>query len=89
MLSFVVPAHNEEASVAAVVGAIATAATKVCAAHEIIVVDDASTDATAARAAAAGARVVPVAFRQIAATRNAGARAAAGEGCSSSSMPTR
>jgi len=79
MLSFVVPAHNEEASVASVVAAIAAAATEAGAVHEIIVVDDASTDATAARAAAAGARVVPVAFRQIAATRNAGARAAGGE----------
>ncbi|MEP7302752.1 MAG: glycosyltransferase, partial [Caldimonas sp.] len=47
-------------------------------AHEVIVVDDASTDRTAALAAAAGARVVPVALRQIAATRNAGARAALG-----------
>jgi glycosyltransferase involved in cell wall biosynthesis len=79
MLSFVVPAHNEEASVAAAVAAIGAAATAAGAAHEIVVVDDASTDATAARAAAAGARVVPVAFRQIAATRNAGARAARGE----------
>ena len=79
MLSFVVPAHNEEASVAAAVAAIGAAAAAAGAAHEIVVVDDASTDATAARAAAAGARVVPVAFRQIAATRNAGARAARGE----------
>ncbi|MEO6712442.1 MAG: DUF1203 domain-containing protein, partial [Mycobacteriales bacterium] len=55
MLSFVVPAHNEEASVAAAVAAIAAAATAAGAVHEIIVVDDASTDATAARAAAAGA----------------------------------
>jgi len=79
MLSFVVPAHNEEASIAAVVAAIAAAATEAGAAHEIVVVDDASTDATAARAAAAGTRVVPVAYRQIAATRNAGARAARGD----------
>src|SRR6185295_14528011 len=79
MLSFVVPAHNEEASIGTVVGAIAAAAAEAGAAHEIVVVDDASTDATAARAAAAGARVVPVAYRQIAATRNAGARAARGD----------
>ena len=76
MLSFIVPAHDEEASVAATVRSIAAA----CAgtAHEIIVVDDASTDATAAQASAAGARVVRVERRQIAATRNAGALAATG-----------
>ena len=79
MLSFVVPAHNEEASVGAVVAAIGAAADAAGSAHEILVVDDASTDATAERAAAAGARVVPVAYRQIAATRNAGARAARGD----------
>lgn len=79
LLSFVVPAHNEEASIGAVVAAIGAAATAAGAAHEIVVVDDTSTDATAAHAAAAGARVVPVAHRQIAATRNAGARAAHGD----------
>jgi cellulose synthase/poly-beta-1,6-N-acetylglucosamine synthase-like glycosyltransferase len=77
MLSFIVPAHDEEASVAAAVRAIVAAAAGV--AHEIIVVDDASTDRTAALAAAAGARVVPVALRQIAAARNAGAAAARGD----------
>lgn len=40
--------------------------------------DDASTDDTAAVARAHGARVVPVAFRHIAATRNAGAAQAQG-----------
>jgi glycosyltransferase involved in cell wall biosynthesis len=42
------------------------------------VVDDASTDATAAVAAANDARVVPVCFRQIARVRNAGAHSASG-----------
>lgn len=46
---------------------------------EVLVVDDASTDRTAAVAAEHGARVVAVRHRQIAATRNAGAREAAGE----------
>jgi len=76
MLSFIVPAHDEEASVAATVGSIAAASSATP--HEIIVIDDASTDGTAAQAEAAGARVVRVEHRQIAATRNAGARAATG-----------
>ena len=53
MLSFIVPAHNEEGSVGAGVRAIAAAADAVGAAHEIVVVDDASTDATAAGGRAA------------------------------------
>jgi glycosyltransferase involved in cell wall biosynthesis len=44
-----------------------------------VVVDDASTDTTAALATARGARVVAVDCRHIAAARNAGARAATGD----------
>ena len=46
--------------------------------YEVIVADDASTDRTAEIAAAAGARVIPIAARQIARARNAGAAAASG-----------
>lgn len=42
--------------------------------HEIIVVDDASTDAAALIARQQGAQVIRVEHRQITATRNAGAR---------------
>jgi glycosyltransferase involved in cell wall biosynthesis len=47
--------------------------------YEVVVADDASTDHTSSIAERHGARVVRVAHRQIAATRNSGARAATGE----------
>jgi glycosyltransferase involved in cell wall biosynthesis len=78
MLSFVVPAHNEEEAIAATLAAIAAAAQALSVPFETIVVDDASTDATAALAAEGGARVVSIARRQISAARNAGASAAQG-----------
>ena len=79
MLSFIVPAHNEEALVDATVRSIAEAATTAGVAHEIVVVDDSSSDRTAEVAAAAGARVIAASCRHIAAARNAGARAATGD----------
>ncbi len=79
-LSIVIPAYNEEA----LIGATLQAARDALIAAgledaEIIVADDASTDATAELAQRAGARVVTTSNRQIAATRNAGAREARGE----------
>jgi glycosyltransferase involved in cell wall biosynthesis len=74
MISFIVPAHNEEAWVGRCVSAIRNAAESLGEPHEIIVVDDASSDATATVARQEGAQVVRVDHRQIAATRNAGAR---------------
>src|SRR5262245_14050190 len=81
MVSFVIPAHNEQDLIGATVDAIHSVAAGLVPAggYEIIVVDDASTDRTGAIAAEKGARVVRVEFRQISATRNAGARAAAGD----------
>ena len=79
MLSFIVPAHDEEAEIVATIGAIRAAAVAIPVEHEIIVVDDASTDRTGERAISAGARVVRVEHRQIAAARNAGARVACGD----------
>lgn len=79
MISFVVPAYNEELELSATLQAIAMAARLAGQEHEIIVVDDASTDATAELARTAGARVVSINRRQIAAARNAGGRAAQGE----------
>jgi glycosyltransferase involved in cell wall biosynthesis len=78
-LSFIVPAHNEQACLADTLRAIHESARSTGHAYEIVVANDASTDATAGIAAAAGARVVNVQHRQIAATRNSGARAAIGE----------
>lgn len=79
MISFVVPAHNEQASLPATLAAIHDSARATGHAYEIIVVNDASTDATAEIARQHNARVVSVNHRQIAATRNSGARAAKGE----------
>ncbi len=79
LVSFVIPAHNEEPLLAANVAAIHAAAAACAIEYEIIVADDASTDRTAHVAADSGARVVSVQHRQIAATRNSGARASHGE----------
>jgi glycosyltransferase involved in cell wall biosynthesis len=79
MLSLIVPAYNEEFQLASTLEAIRAAASPVARPYEIIVVDDASTDATPEIAARADAKVVSINRRQIAAARNAGARAAQGE----------
>jgi cellulose synthase/poly-beta-1,6-N-acetylglucosamine synthase-like glycosyltransferase len=77
MLSFILPAHNEEANIAGALKAIHAAAGG--RPYELIVADDASTDATAALAREHGATVVQIQARHIAAARNAGATAAKGE----------
>jgi glycosyltransferase involved in cell wall biosynthesis len=79
VISFIIPAHNEEALIGRALSAIHEAARSLNEPYEIILANDASTDRTGEIALEHGARVVAVNRRQIAATRNAGARAAAGE----------
>jgi glycosyltransferase involved in cell wall biosynthesis len=79
MISFIVPAHNEEPFVGRAVSSIHRTMHRLGEPYEIVVVDDSSSDATAQIARENGARVLRVEYRQIAATRNAGARAACGD----------
>src|SRR5436305_9727125 len=79
MISFIVPAYNEEHELSATLAAVHAAASNAEQPYEIIVVDDASTDATPEIASRAGAKVIRINRRQIAASRNAGGRAAQGE----------
>ena len=79
MISFIVPAHDEERLIGATLDALNATIRDLETAGEIIVVVDASTDATAAIASGAGAQVIEVEHRQIAATRNAGAAVAEGD----------
>jgi glycosyltransferase involved in cell wall biosynthesis len=79
MISFIIPAYNEEVLLGQTLRAVNGAARALGEPFEVIVADDASTDRTAAVAQEQGARVVSVRRRQIAATRNAGAGAASGE----------
>jgi len=77
-LTFVVPAWNEEELLPRTLRSIHRAARGAGVRYEIVVADGASTDRTPELARGAGARGVALERRQIAATRNAGARAARG-----------
>ncbi len=79
MISFVVPAYNEQDYLRATLEAIHASARALGEPYEIVVADDASSDATCAVAREMGARVVRIEKRQISATRNAGAREAVGD----------
>src|SRR5579872_2189114 len=79
MISFIVPAHNEELWIGNCLGSIHTTMAKLAEPYEVVVVDDASTDSTRRIAEQMGARIVGVAHRKISAVRNAGARTACGE----------
>jgi glycosyltransferase involved in cell wall biosynthesis len=79
VISFIVPAYNEELELSSTIAAIRTGASHVAQPYEIIVVDDASSDDTPEIAGRAGVRVVSINRRQIAAARNAGGCAAQGK----------
>jgi cellulose synthase/poly-beta-1,6-N-acetylglucosamine synthase-like glycosyltransferase len=79
LISFVVPAWNEESVLGPTLEALTAAARDLDVPSEVIVADDSSTDRTAQIARQHGARVISVHHRQISATRNAGARDAHGD----------
>jgi glycosyltransferase involved in cell wall biosynthesis len=79
MISFIIPAYNEALLLGATLDAVHASARAVGEDYEIIVVDDASSDDTGLIAQRHDARLVTVSHRQIAATRNSGARAAIGD----------
>jgi glycosyltransferase involved in cell wall biosynthesis len=79
LISFIIPAHDEEQLLGATLEAVSVAARALHHPFEIVVVDDASTDRTAEVAIRHGARVVPIRLRQISGARNAGAKASRGD----------
>lgn len=79
MISFIVPAHNEAAFIGPTLEALLASARSRPEPFEVLVVDDASTDATAGIARGLGATVLSVRHRNIAAVRNAGAQASQGD----------
>jgi glycosyltransferase involved in cell wall biosynthesis len=79
MLSFIIPAHNEELWIGKCLHSIRATMDKVCEPYEVIVVDDASTDSTHQIAQQMGVRTLRVEHRKISAVRNAGARVASGD----------
>jgi glycosyltransferase involved in cell wall biosynthesis len=76
--SVVIPAYNEEACLPGTLASVREAMRMVEEVGEVVVVDNNSSDGTAAVAREWGARVVFEPVNQISRARNAGARAAAG-----------
>jgi len=79
MISFIIPAHNEERWIGKCLGSIRTTMERLAEPYEAIVVNDASTDSTPQIVQQMAARTIRVEHRKIPAVRNAGARAACGE----------
>jgi glycosyltransferase involved in cell wall biosynthesis len=80
LLSVIIPAYNEEKLIASAIGSVLRSNSPLVGQGmvEVIVTDNASTDATAEIASKAGARVVTEPKRQIARSRNTGASHARG-----------
>ncbi|SEM09365.1 Glycosyl transferase family 2 [Pseudoxanthomonas sp. GM95] len=79
MLSLILPAHDEALVLPQTLSVLQQAVLEAVIDAEIIVVDDASSDDTAALAIAAGVEVIRIEARHIAAARNAGATIARGD----------
>ena len=79
MISFIVPAYNEEQCLAETLDALHQTGRALGEKYEVVVADDGSTDQTAAIAVHKGAVLVSVSHRQIAATRNSGVQASSGD----------
>ena len=88
MISVIIPAHNEERLLPNTVRTVRAALRSLDIAHEIIVVNDASADATHDTAVGIADRVIDVDLHQIAAARNA-ERPRPTATCCCSSMPIR
>ena len=78
MFSIIIPAYNEEKLLPATLAAITTALSAISH-HEIIVVDNESTDRTSEIGETVGARIVDESVHNISRVRNAGAEKANGD----------
>jgi glycosyltransferase involved in cell wall biosynthesis len=79
VISFVIPAHNEQEYLARTLESVNGAARVLGLCFEILIVNDGSTDGTADVALQNGAEVHSIEVRQISAARNAGAKCTSGE----------
>lgn len=77
--SFIIPAYNEELLIEDTINSLQEACKQLEKPHEIIVVNDSSTDKTASIAESKGVKVITVEIHNIAGVRDAGAKVASGE----------
>lgn len=79
MISFIIPAHNEENWITPCLNSIESAMQSVDEEYELIVVSDASTDSTEEMAQECGAQIIRVNHRQVSAVRNEGVDRSTGD----------